>query len=67
MGPRNMHIWDVSSKKVTKTVTGHGIPVTTRMEIAGHYLYSSSESEMVVSVWDLEGKETSSVRYLGGE
>jgi hypothetical protein len=64
MGPRNMHIWDVSSKKVTKTVT---VTFTTRMEIAGHYLYSSSESEMVVSVWDLEGKETRSVRYLGGE
>jgi len=28
-------------------------------------LYSCSESERVVSVWDLEGKETSSVRTLG--
>eukprot|EP00090_Calanus_glacialis_P015613 TRINITY_DN2460_c0_g1_i2.p1 TRINITY_DN2460_c0_g1~~TRINITY_DN2460_c0_g1_i2.p1 ORF type:complete len:606 (-),score=281.26 TRINITY_DN2460_c0_g1_i2:53-1870(-) len=64
MGSRNIHIWDVSSKKVTKTVTGHANPVT-RMEIAGNYLYSSSESERVVSVWDLEGKETSSVMTLG--
>ena len=47
---------------MTKTVTGHGVPVTTRMEIVGHYLYSNSESEMVVSVWDLGGKETSRVR-----
>ena len=23
MGSRNIHVWDVSSKKVTKTVTGH--------------------------------------------
>ena len=44
--------------------SGHANPVT-RMEIAGNYLYSSSESERVVSVWDLEGKETSSVRTLG--
>ena len=47
---------------MTKTVTGHANPVT-RMEIAGDYLYS--DLERVVSVCDLEGKETISVGALG--
>ena len=64
MGPRNINTWDLSSKRVTKTVIGHATPVT-RMEIAGNILYSSSESERVVSVRDLEGKEASSVMTLG--
>ena len=42
MASRNIHFWDVSSKKVNKTVTGHANPVT-RMEIAGNYLYSDLE------------------------
>ena len=44
-------------------MTGHANPVT-RMEIVDNFLYSSSESERVVYVWNLEGKETSSVRSL---
>jgi len=64
MGSRNIHILDVSSKKVTKTVTGHANPVT-RMEIVGNILYSCSQSERVVSMWSLEGKETRSVKTPG--
>jgi len=63
MGSRNIHIWDMASKKVTKTLTGHANPVT-RMEIVDNLLYSSSEAERVVSVWSMEGKETSSVSSL---
>ena len=44
-------------------MTGHVNPVT-RMEIVDNLLYSSSESERVVSVLNLEGKVTSSVRSL---
>jgi len=64
MGSRNIHTWDMSSKKVIKKVTGHANPVT-RMEIVGNISYSCSESERVVSMWSLEGKETSSVKTLG--
>ena len=66
MASRNIHIWDVSSKKVNKTVTGHANPVT-RMEIAGNYLYSSSDfRERMVFVWDLDwrGRRLISVRTL---
>ena len=55
MGSRNIHIWDISIKKVTKSLTGHADPFT-RMEIIDNFLYSSSESERAVSVWSLEGK-----------
>jgi len=43
MGSRNIHIWEVSRKKVNKTVTGHANPVI-RMEFVGNILYSCSQS-----------------------
>jgi len=63
MGSRNIHIWDLVSSKVVRTLTGHANPVT-RMEILNTFLFSSSESERVVSVWAMDRDVTSSVATL---
>jgi len=59
MGSRNIFILDIATKKVTKTLTGHANPVT-RLEIVDRLLFSSSESERVVSVWSLDEDATNS-------
>jgi len=63
MGSRNIHIWDLVSSEVVRTMTGHANPVT-RMEIVNTFLFSSSESERVVSVWAMDRAVTSSVATL---
>jgi len=61
MGSRKVHVWDISNNKVINTFTGHANPVT-RLEIVNNFLFSSSESERVVSVWSLDTSTTSTLR-----
>jgi len=61
MGSRKIHIWDIPNNKVINTFTGHANPVT-RIEILDNFLFSSSESERVVSVWSLDTSTTSTLR-----
>jgi len=64
IGSRNIKIWDISSHRVLKTLTGHANPVC-RLEVVDNFLFSSAESERVVSLWSMEGVETGSVLSLG--
>jgi len=61
MGSRKVHVWDIPNNKVINTFTGHANPVT-RLEIVNNFLFSSSESERVVSVWSLDTSSTSTLR-----
>jgi len=61
MGSRSIHVWDIPNNKVINTFTGHANPVT-RLEILDNFLFSSSESERVVSVWSLDTSTTSTLR-----
>jgi len=61
MGSRGIHVWDIPNNKVINSFTGHANPVT-RLEILDNFLFSSSESERVVSVWSLDTSTTSTLR-----
>jgi len=63
LGSRNIFIWDLSKKSISKKLTGHANPVS-RLEIFDSFVFSSSESERILAVWKLDGKAKDSVLTL---
>ena len=63
LGSRAITLWDLSKKRVVRSLTGHASPVS-KLESLDSFLYSSSQSERVVSVWNWQGEVKDSVMSL---
>ena len=54
LASRNIILWDMGSKSVIKTLTGHANPVTSvHYDPSGQWLVSSAAHERLVSLWNV--------------
>ena len=65
IGSRNILFWDLETRAVYKTCSGHANPVSNLFfDVTGSVLFSSAKYERVISVWSVQDKRTATVSSL---
>ena len=65
IGSRNIIFWNLETRAVYKTCSGHANPVSNLFfDVTGSVLFSSAKYERVISVWSVQDKRTATISSL---